>query len=105
MGVEGGSEERWASMGAAEAKHTSAGGGDMDASETIYGQRERAPVEGVTDSDIPTQSSGQKCRVGDPPWACGAERGVARKHTEWWHCEAKEDIAVQSRKDPSAPRY
>ena len=37
----------------------------MDTSETINGKRERAPVEGEMDSDIPTQSPRNKFRVGE----------------------------------------
>ena len=51
-------------MDAAEAKRISVVGGDMDASETTAGKRERAPVEGAMDSDIPTQSIDKKSRLG-----------------------------------------
>ena len=36
----------------------------MNTPGTMYGKRERATVEGVGDSDIPTQSSGKTCCVG-----------------------------------------
>ena len=47
---------RLASMDAAEGKRIPAGGDGVDASETIAGKRKRGPVEGVMDSDIPTQA-------------------------------------------------
>ena len=37
----------------------------MDTSETLTGKRERAPVEGVMNSDIPTQSIETTGRLGD----------------------------------------
>ena len=36
----------------------------MDTPEALTGKRERAPVEGVADSDIPTQSADKTCRGG-----------------------------------------
>ena len=37
----------------------------MNIMETIHGERERATVEGVRGSDIPTQYSGKTCCVED----------------------------------------
>ena len=46
----------------------------MDPSETINGKPECSPAEVVMESDIRTQSLGQKCRVGDLHMAIAAER-------------------------------
>ena len=37
----------------------------MGTSETLTGKRERAPVEGVMDSDAPAHSIDKKSRLGD----------------------------------------
>ena len=66
----------------------------MDTPETISGRRGRAPVEGVMDSDIPTQSLGKKCRMGDLHLAFVAK---------WRHLEMEAQIAAQSRQDPGVP--
>ena len=50
----------------------------MDTSETLAGKGERAPVEGVMDSDIPTQAAGRKSRLGDLHLACETEG-----HAQW----------------------
>ena len=55
------------------------------------------------DSDIPSQSSGEKCRVGGLYWACAAEKDVVQENTQGWHFDAKEKVDTQSRKDPSVP--
>ena len=75
----------------------------MDTPETANGQRERAPVEGVVDSDIPTQSLGKKRRVGDLHLALVAAWEVVKEHAKWWHFEMGEKIDAQSKKDPGAP--
>ena len=67
-------EVRWTPINAAEAGRIPVGGDDMDPSETIYGKLEGAPAEVVMESDIRTQSLGQKCRVGDLHMAIAAER-------------------------------
>ena len=56
------------------------GGDDMDASETIAVKRERAPAEGVMDSDTPTQSFGRECRDGDLHVACVSDMDVVKDH-------------------------
>ena len=61
---------------AADAGRIPVGGDDMDPSETINGKLECAPAEVVMESDIRTQSLGQKCRVGDLHMAIAAEREV-----------------------------
>ena len=73
---------------AAEANRKPAGGGDTDTSETINGERGRAPVWGATDSDIRTQSLGTKRRVGDLHTAIVAEKAVvngASPTAEFWN--------------------
>ena len=94
---------RLASIDDAEAKRISVGGGDMDISETMAGKRERAPVEGATDSDIPTESSGRACRAGDLHLGFVAGREVVGGAAQWWHSGKKEKIDTQSRKDPAGP--
>ena len=74
---------RLASMDTAAAKRKPVGGGDMDTSETINGMRERASVEGVIDSEIPTQLLGKRYRAGDTPLACVADKEVVKEHAQW----------------------
>ena len=52
----------------------------MDASETIYGTRERAPAEEVMNSDIPTQLSSKRRRVRDLLSACVSGKEVVEGH-------------------------
>ena len=59
---------------------TSLGGDAMDASETLTGKRERAPVEGVMDSHVPSQSVDKRCRLGDLHWASVMGKDVVKKH-------------------------
>ena len=54
----------------------------MDTSETLAGRRGRAPVEGVMDSDIPTQSIGKKSQLGDPHLAFVLEKEVTGEHAQ-----------------------
>ena len=58
---------------------------------------------GVKDSDTHTQSLGKKYRVGDLNLASVAGKEGVEEDAQWWHCEVKEKIDTQSRKDPSAP--
>ena len=46
-----------------------------DTSGTLAGKRERAPVEGAMDSDIPTQSIGKKSRLEDLHLAFAMKKG------------------------------
>ena len=75
----------------------------MDTSDTINGQRERALADGVVDSDISTQSAGEKCRVGVLHSAFVADKGVVKEHAQWRHCAMKRKIATQPRKAPGPP--
>ena len=97
------SKTRKASMGAAEARRKPAEGDDADTSETITGKRERALVEGVMDSDIPSHPSGKKCRLGDLHMASVAEKEVVAKRAQWWHSKMKGGKDTRPRKDPRAP--
>ena len=72
----------------------------MDSSETLTGERERAPVEWVMDSDIPTQSVDTKCRVGDLHLAFFADKEVVKEHAQRWRSDMREKIDAQTRKDP-----
>ena len=74
------SKARLGPTDAAEANRTPAGGDDMDTSETISGKGGRAPVDGVLGSDIPTQSPGEGCRVGDLHLAFVVGKGVVKVH-------------------------
>ena len=89
-------------MGAAEAKRIPVGGDDADVPETAAGTRDRAPVEGVMDSTIPTQSLVRKCRVGDLHLARVADKGVAQEHAQSQHFDMEEKIGTQSAEDPGA---
>ena len=70
-------------MDAAGAEHAPVGGGGMETSETISGERERAPVGGVMDSDISNRLSGKKCRVGDFHLASVAVKAVVAARAQW----------------------
>ena len=54
----------------------------MDTSETTNGKRERAPEAGVVGSDIPTQSLGKTCLVGDLHLACVADMEVVNEYAQ-----------------------
>ena len=88
---------------AAVATRGSLGGNDVDTSDTLAGERERAPLEGVTDSDIPTQFLGAECRAGDILSAFVADKEVAEAHVQWRDSDLKERIDAQTRKDPGVP--
>ena len=75
----------------------------METSETISGERERAPVGGVMDSDISNRLSGKKCRVGDFHLASVAVKAVVAARAQWRHFEMRGEIDAQSIGDPSAP--
>ena len=60
-------------------------------------------MDGVLGSDIPTQSPGGGCRVGDLHLAFVVGKGVVKVHAQWWHSEMIEKIDTQSRQDPSEP--
>ena len=75
----------------------------MDTSETLAGKRERAPVEGVMDSDIPTQSVDKKCRAGDLHFASVADKEMVKKHAQWRHADMMGNIDAQTHKHPGAP--
>ena len=77
-----------APMDAAEATRIWVGGDDVDTSETINVARGRAPVEGVMDSDVPTQSLGEKCRVGDLHFACFVGKEVVKERAPLWQLGA-----------------
>ena len=48
----------------------------MDTPETSPGKRERAPVEGVMGSHVPTQSVDKKCQLADLHLSCVADAEV-----------------------------
>ena len=94
---------RLASKGAAGPERIPVGGDEMDTSETIDGKRERAPVEGAMGWDIPSQSLGRTCRVGDLHLVFVADKEAVTEHAKWWHFETMEKVDSQSGKVPSAP--
>ena len=81
-------------MGPAEEKPLVPKGDAMVASGAVAGSRERAPAEGVTDSDVPTLTRGGRREHPE----------IAEERTRWWHPEMKPRINTQSRKDP-APSF
>ena len=74
----------------------------MDTSETPTGRRERAPVEGVMGSGIPTQSANRKSRSGDLRLAIVTGKEVAKGHAQCRRTEMKDKIDTQTRMDPGA---
>ena len=50
-------------MDAAERNRTAPEGGAVDTSDTVPGERERAPAQEVIDSDIPNQTQDRRRRV------------------------------------------
>ena len=74
----------------------------MDTAETSTGKRERAPVEKVADSDIPTQAIDKKSRLGDAHLAFVMDKQVAKEHAQWLQPEMTEKIDTQTRKNPGA---
>ena len=96
------SETRLASMDSAVARRILVGGGDMDTSKTLW-ETQLAAAEGATDSDIPTESLGKKCRIGELHVAFVADKEGVKEHVQWWRFEMKEKIDVQSQKGPGAP--
>ena len=81
---------------------TSLGGSAMDTSETLAGTRERAPVVGVMDSDIPTQSSEKKSRLGDLHLAFVMNQEVVKERAQWRRPELGEKIETYTRLGPGA---
>ena len=73
-------------------------GDAMDTSETVRGTRERALVQAVMDSDMPTQPVDKECRVGDLHLAFVGGKIVVKGHDQWWHSDMKEKIDTLSRK-------
>ena len=59
-------------------------GDAMDNSETVIGKRERAAAGGALDSDIPNQTQGKRCRVGDLHLAFVADKAVVEGHALLW---------------------
>ena len=74
----------------------------MDTSETLAVKRERAPVGGVMDSAIPTQSTDKKSRLGDHPLAFVMDKEVVKGHAQWRRPEMKAKSGTQTRMDPGA---
>ena len=56
------------------------------------GRRERAPVEGVVDSDIPIQSTDRNSRLGDLHLAFVMGKEVAKEPAQWWQLNMKGKI-------------
>ena len=54
----------------------------MDTSETLTGKRERAPSEGVMNSDTPTQSIDKESRLGEFRPAFVIDKEVAKRHAQ-----------------------
>ena len=55
----------------------------MGTSETVSGSRERAPVDGAMDSDIPTRSMAKKSLFGYLHLAFVADKEVVTEHAQW----------------------
>ena len=84
-----------------EISDTSSGCLDDDAiytSETLTGERERAPAAGV----LPTQSVAKKGRFGDRHLAFVTDKEAAKAHAQRWRPDMKEKIDTQTRMDPGA---
>ena len=54
----------------------------MDATEDTNGKRKRAPAKKAMDSELPTHTVGEKCRVGDLHLAFVAEKEEAKEHAQ-----------------------
>ena len=76
-------------------------GDARDTSETVTGERERAPAEGVLGSDLPTQSQEKRCRVGGLHLAFSADEDGVKEHVQWWHPEMKSRMDSQSQLNPT----
>ena len=74
----------------------------MDSSETLAGKRERAPVEGVMDSDTPTQSTDKESRLGDLRLASVMDKEVVKGRALRWQPGMKEGIDTQIRRGAGA---
>ena len=74
----------------------------METSETSAGRRGRAPVEGVMDSDIPTQSIEKKSRLGDLHLAFAKDKEVVEEHAQWRRPEMEAKIGAETPTDPGA---
>ena len=74
----------------------------MDTSEIASGKRERAPVEGMMGSDVPTQVADKKCRAGDLHLASVAGKEVVEENGQWWQSDTKGKIDAQDREDLGA---
>ena len=55
------------------------------------------PVEGVMDSDFPSQSADRKCRAANLHLAGVADKEVMKEHAHWEHAQLR-----HTRKDPGA---
>ena len=74
----------------------------MDILETLAGKRERAPVVGVMDSDVPTRSIDKRSRLGDLRLVFATDKEVVKEHAQWRQPEMKEKIDTQTRTDHGA---
>ena len=92
---------RLAVMGAAEGKRMVPEGDATETSETVTGSSGRAPAEGVTDSDIPTQTQQKRWRVGGPFLAAFADKEVVKELARRRHRVMKSRADSQARMDPT----
>ena len=74
----------------------------MDTSQTLTGEREWAPAEGMMHSDMPTQSADKRCLTGELRLACVADKEVIKGRAQWWRLDMREKVDTHTCQDPGA---
>ena len=74
----------------------------MDTSKTLAGGRDRAPVEGAMDSDIPTQSLSKEGRLGDLHRTFVTDKDGVTERAQGWRSDMQDKIGTRARVDPWA---